>query len=97
MYPFQDIFDQRNSYRIRGAKTVVFYSLPEHLQFYSELLASPFLPPTNTAQTLPDEGEVSSQVLFSRLDAMRLRRVVGDANAKKLCEDETTSKFTFLS
>ncbi|ORX38416.1 hypothetical protein BD324DRAFT_620775 [Kockovaella imperatae] len=31
-------------YKIRGAKTLVFYSLPDHAQFYSEFLQTPFLP-----------------------------------------------------
>ena len=37
-------------YKIRGAKTIVFYSLPDHAQFYSEFLETPFLPSQKALQ-----------------------------------------------
>jgi len=65
-------------YRIRGIRNVVFYSLPEHPQFYTEYLSFPFL----------DEGvdasDVTVRVLFSRWDAMRLERIVGSERVKSL-------------
>jgi U3 small nucleolar RNA-associated protein 25 len=31
-----------------------------------------------------DEGEISSRVLYSRFDLLRLERVVGSANARRI-------------
>jgi len=64
---------------------VVFYSLPEHAQFYSEFLQTPFLPSAKQRQEAEvDEGEISSRVLFSRFDALKLERVVGSVNARRM-------------
>ena len=73
-------------YKIRGAKTLVFYSLPDHAQFYAEFMQTPFLPGRNGQGEMVDvdEGEVSSRVLFSRFDILRLERVVGSVNARKM-------------
>lgn len=81
-------------YRIRGARNIVFYALPEHSGFYEELMTQPFQQVPGNKYELPDASEVSSQVIFSRLDAMRLERIVGtQAAASMLSADET--KFTF--
>ncbi|WWC93486.1 hypothetical protein V866_000321 [Kwoniella sp. B9012] len=71
-------------YKIRGAKTLVFYSLPDHAQFYSEFLNTPFLGSKGQGEVEVDEAEVSSRVLFSRFDALKLERVVGSVNARRL-------------
>ncbi|WVR09518.1 hypothetical protein IAU60_006586 [Kwoniella sp. DSM 27419] len=73
-------------YKIRGAKTVVFYSLPDHAQFYSEFMATPFMASKGKGEdeVEVDEAEVSGRALFSRFDALRLERVVGTANARRL-------------
>jgi len=64
----------------------VFYSLPEHAQFYSEFLETPFLPSKGKdgVEVEVDEGEISCRVLFSRFDLLRLERVVGSANARRI-------------
>ncbi|WWD19158.1 hypothetical protein CI109_103616 [Kwoniella shandongensis] len=85
-------------YKIRGAKTIVFYSLPEHVQFYSEFMQTPFLPSKNAQGVLEaevDEGEVSGKTLFSRFDALKLERVVGTENARRLLKSEE-SRFEFV-
>ncbi|WVF67577.1 hypothetical protein IAT40_002335 [Kwoniella sp. CBS 6097] len=71
-------------YKIRGAKTIVFYSLPDHAQFYSEFMATPFMGSKGKDEVEVDEAEVSSRTLFSRFDALRVERVVGTANARRL-------------
>ncbi|WWC71472.1 uncharacterized protein I206_105430 [Kwoniella pini CBS 10737] len=71
-------------YKIRGAKTVVFYSLPDHAQFYSEFMNTPFLGSKGQGEVEVDEAEVSSRVLFSKFDALKLERVVGSTNARRL-------------
>ncbi|WVW85517.1 hypothetical protein I302_107555 [Kwoniella bestiolae CBS 10118] len=71
-------------YKIRGAKTLVFYSLPDHAQFYSEFMGTPFMGSKGQGEVEVDEAEVSSRVLFSRFDALKLERVVGSGNARRL-------------
>ncbi|WRT68504.1 uncharacterized protein IL334_005480 [Kwoniella shivajii] len=71
-------------YKIRGAKTLVFYSLPDHAQFYSEFMATPFLGSKGVGEVEVDEAEVSSRVLFSRFDALKLERVVGSGSSRQL-------------
>ncbi|WVO21378.1 uncharacterized protein IAS62_002686 [Cryptococcus decagattii] len=84
-------------YKIRGAKTIVFYSLPDHAQFYSELMETPFLASKNKLEDEVDvdEAEVSSRVLFSRFDALKLERVVGSENARRLLKSGE-SRFDFI-
>jgi len=38
---------------------------------------------------------VSAEVVFSRLDALKLRRIVGAADAERLCSDDA-SRFSFV-
>lgn len=84
-------------YKIRGAKTIVFYSLPDHAQFYSEFMDTPFLASKNKSEDEVDidEAEVSSRVLYSRFDALKLERVVGSENARKLLKT-SESRFEFI-
>lgn len=67
-------------YRFKGIRDVVFYSLPDHGHFYSELLnmidASSIQQPTAT-------------VVFSKYDSLQLSRVVGLSQAKQMLSSET--------
>lgn len=66
---------------------MVFCSLPDHAQFYSEFLQTPFLPSKNAqgeSEMEIDEGEISSRVLFSRFDALKLERIVGSVSARRM-------------
>lgn len=78
-------------YRIRGAKTIVFYALPEHAQFYAEFLSTPFIGKDGESEV--DPAEVSARVLFSRFDVLRLERVVGNADARKMLAGENRFEF----
>ncbi|OCF31541.1 U3 small nucleolar RNA-associated protein 25 [Kwoniella heveanensis BCC8398] len=83
-------------YKIRGAKTIVFYSLPDHAQFYSEFMATPFMGSKgNQGEVEVDEAEVSGRTLFSRFDALKVERVVGTANARRLLTSGE-GRFEFL-
>ncbi|GAA5944130.1 rRNA-binding ribosome biosynthesis protein UTP25 [Sporobolomyces koalae] len=98
-------------YRIRGAKTVVFYAPPSHAAYYPEFLSFPFHKPTGSNPTFEldregggidvDESELSAQVLFSKFDLLKLERIVGSQDAKRMCglgeQGKTTeSRFTFV-
>lgn len=43
-----------------------------------------------------DEGEVSTRVMFSRWDWMKLERVVGTEDARKMVSVGAESVFTFV-
>ncbi|KAL3683520.1 hypothetical protein R1sor_001542 [Riccia sorocarpa] len=61
-------------YKIRGIKDIIFYSLPEHANYYVELL--------NMLDG--NEAAPSCTVIFSRFDNMQLERIVGTTRAKKM-------------
>ena len=60
-----------NRHRIRGVKDVLFYQLPEHPQFYLELVN------LLEEESAPGAELATATVAYSRLDALRLERVVG--------------------
>ena len=89
-------------YRIRGAKTIVWYAPPEHAQFYSEILETPFLPaqgkeaPVEGQQEAElDEAEISALTLYSRYDKLRMERVLGVKGWKEMMADGQ-EKSTFV-
>lgn len=86
-------------YKIRGAKTLVFFAPPDHAQFYSEFLETPFLPSRNKegseAEVNVDEAEISARTLISRFDALRLERVVGTESARRMLHG-TEGRFEFV-
>lgn len=47
-------------------------------------------------EPLVDESEVSVQVLFSKFDLLRLERIVGSKDARKMVGSEEGSRFTFM-
>jgi U3 small nucleolar RNA-associated protein 25 len=57
----------------------VFFGLPDHAEFYREMVMAPFL----------DDGvepeEITVRVLWSKFDAMRLERIVGTKEASEMC------------
>ncbi|GAA5880912.1 hypothetical protein JCM1840_003630 [Sporobolomyces johnsonii] len=84
-------------YRLRGAKTFVFYSPPDHPAYYSEFLSFPFSAPSSTSAPSPssaavdvdvdvdvDESELSAHVVFSKYDLMRVERIVGTRDARRM-------------
>lgn len=93
-----------HSYRIRGAKTFVFYGLPDHAVYYPEVVSFPFARPgsltsASFGEEEPDidESELSAQVIFSRFDLLKLARVVGTKDANRMVESGAeASRFTFL-
>jgi U3 small nucleolar RNA-associated protein 25 len=66
---------------------VLFYQLPEHAQFYPEIL--------NLLEEQGGEGagaeHATVSVLFGRADALRLERVVGSARSGKMLRSSTTA------
>ncbi|KAI0645784.1 digestive organ expansion factor [Trametes meyenii] len=65
-------------YKIRGIRNIVFYGPPDHPQFYTEYLSYPFL---DDGVEAPD---ITSRVLFSKYDWLRLERIAGTEGAAEL-------------
>jgi U3 small nucleolar RNA-associated protein 25 len=92
---------------LRGAKTFVFYAPPIHPLYYPEVLAFPFTAPSSLPSFQPsgdadvDESELSAHVVFSKYDVLRVERIVGTKDARKMCglDAEGASgerRFTFV-
>jgi U3 small nucleolar RNA-associated protein 25 len=92
-------------YRLRGARTILFYGLPEHALFYPELIGCSFLKRTDggvlaekdDAEVEVEAEDVQVKALFSRWDWMRLERVVGSTNGRKMLDVQGgESVFSFV-
>ena len=65
----------------RCAQDILFYQLPEHAHFYSELL--------NLLEESASGEQATTTALFSRFDALQLERVVGSARSVKMLKSST--------
>eukprot|EP00879_Flechtneria_rotunda_P029257 GHRR01031570.1.p1 GENE.GHRR01031570.1~~GHRR01031570.1.p1 ORF type:complete len:239 (+),score=70.50 GHRR01031570.1:2-718(+) len=72
-----------NRYRIRGIQDVVFYGVPDHAHYYSELI--------NLVQTgsVATAHHATVTTLFCQFDALALGRVVGHSRAGKMLAADT--------
>ncbi|CAO3653422.1 unnamed protein product [Cunninghamella echinulata] len=71
-------------YNIRGTYHVVFYGLPDHGQFYKEVVDFLALK-LNDQASAAEEATFSCTALFSKYDFLKLERIVGTERAKKMC------------
>lgn len=74
-------------YKLRGARTIVFYALPDHAAFYAEFLAMPFAAAASSGAGVDesvDASDVRAHTLFSRFDVLKLERVVGHGDARRM-------------
>ncbi len=59
-------------------------------------MQGPFLPSATGKQTIDvDEAEVSSRVAFSKFDYLKLERIVGTSDARRMVTGEE-AKYTFI-
>lgn len=75
-------------YEIKGVRNVLFYQLPEHAQYFTELVRCAAAPGQSKA-----EGEV--RIAFSRWDEGRLERIVGSKRVGKMLTGKDTA-FEFV-
>lgn len=68
-------------YKIRGIRNIIFYGLPDHSQYYTELLSYPFLDENVEA------GDVTCKVMYCKYDVMRLERIVGSEAVVGMVKD----------
>lgn len=64
-------------YKIRGIRNLIIYSLPERKEFYPELV-----------NMIEESDNRNCTVLFSRLDQLRLERIIGSTSTKRLTSSE---------
>jgi U3 small nucleolar RNA-associated protein 25 len=76
---YTERFHFHNRPRLRSVKHIVFYQPPVYPQIYAELV--------NSLSAEPGE-EVTVTVAFTRYDALRLTRIVGDERATRILSSE---------
>lgn len=72
-----------NRHRIRGIKDILFYQLPDHPQFYLEVVN--WIEESGPSHDKNEAGGISmggATVCFSKFDALKLERVVGSDRAR---------------
>ena len=85
--------------RIKAAREICFYSLPEHARFYPELVS--YLAGSRAAAGSAVSAQETAHVagvsaLFSKLDALKLERIVGSARASKMIANSEHPMFLFV-
>ena len=81
-------------YRLRGVKKVVMYGLPENPIFYKEVVGGFLGSSISESKVDPDQASVRS--IFSRLDMMKLERIVGSSRYVKMLADGGGDTFDFV-
>ena len=82
-------------YLIRGAITVVFYAPPEHAVYYPEFIRAPLSVRDASSAAPTDPADLQVWTLFCKYDLLRLERVVGASQARKMLTGTDTS-YRFL-
>lgn len=81
-------------YILRGARTIVWYGLPDHGHYYSEMLENVFKPAdkakknNNDEEETVDAGDISVIAIFSQYDYLKLERIVGSDLARRMVREE---------
>ncbi|CAJ0641122.1 14968_t:CDS:2 [Entrophospora sp. SA101] len=80
---------------IRGIRHLIFYALPDHPQFYLELLNSLDTNPASGSDTTSNN---TCKVLFMKYDQLRLERIVGSDRINRMISSTTSGddKKTFV-
>lgn len=81
-------------YHLRGVKQVIMYGLPEHPIFYKEVVGG-YLG-SSVAEGKIDMSEASVRNMFSKLDMMKLERIVGTKRAPLLLKEKGGDTFDFV-
>ncbi|TIA91539.1 hypothetical protein E3P81_02004 [Wallemia ichthyophaga] len=77
-------------YRIRGALTSFFYSLPDHAAFYPEIVNMGL----DESKGI-DESDLQSIALYSNSDFLKLQRIVGSTDAALMVKQGTDDRYSY--
>ncbi|OWZ19103.1 Digestive organ expansion factor [Phytophthora megakarya] len=95
---YTERFHFYHQYQIRGVHQLIWYGLPMMGDFYAEMMN---MLPNSDSENHNDDALVdttdgkSSIALFTRLDLLRMQRIVGNKRAERMCQAKAT-KPTFL-
>ena len=78
--------------KVRNVREVYFYGVPERAEYFAEFVE--FLGASENGAR-GGAADTAVTVAFSRLDGLRLERVVGTARAKKMLAPDANSAFVF--
>ncbi|KAK3170927.1 hypothetical protein OEA41_003011 [Lepraria neglecta] len=81
-------------YRLKGVKRVIMYGLPENPIFYKEVVGE-YLGASIASAKL-DARTASVRAMFSRLDILKLERVVGTARYLPMLKENRGDTFDFV-
>ncbi|KAK3812202.1 MAG: hypothetical protein J3Q66DRAFT_302014 [Benniella sp.] len=99
---YTERFHYFRRYNIRGTFHLTFYGLPDHPQFYPEMLNLLALPAGNeksrskhVGATGLEDRAMSCTALFTKYDLLKLQRIVGTERANSMCKQEGRDLFVF--
>ncbi|KAF9917621.1 rRNA-binding ribosome biosynthesis protein utp25 [Linnemannia zychae] len=101
---YTERFHYFRRYNIRGTFHLTFYGLPDHPQFYPEMLNLLALPAAtggeksrskHSAATGLEDRAMSCTALFTKYDLLKLQRIVGTERANSMCKQEGRDLFVF--
>ena len=81
-------------HHLRGVRRIIMYGLPDNPTFYEEIVGG-FLG-TSIRDGSLNTGEASSRGLFSKLDILKLERIVGSTRISSLLRDTSGDTFEFV-
>ena len=81
-------------YHVKGVKRIIMYGLPENPIFYKEIVEG-YLS-SSIASTKVHARETSVRTLFSRLDALKLERIVGTGRLLPMIKEKSGDTFDFV-
>jgi len=81
-------------YHLKGVKRVILYGLPENPIFYKEVVGG-YLGASIAAAKL-DAREATARALFSRLDILKLERIVGSGRYLSMLKEKRGDTFDFV-